>query len=144
MIEKLINLITGTTPKERALRNLRKALAFYYPEADTIQNMMDVQLEQWLATYPPTKLMQDIKANYIPSYINIEPAEPLPKIDPFIALGERYPLSEEELSIIHNKCRNDFKKLETVLQLMELTYLTDEDVLQQYDSLVIQFKNKLK
>jgi len=150
--DKLQNWFGKETAHQRALRKLREALCFLY--GPSMNDIREADLLKWMDLYPPGTGTKSQPVNYVHSYVEVKPAdEPARPADQEItdllpdvieALLKRYPLSEEELFKIYKRCGNNVVKLINALKLMEFTYKTDQEVLEEYDYLMQQYGNKLK
>lgn len=129
---------------KRAIKDLRKALS-HFKEVD---NISDDDLEMWVKEHITRLGTNEIAAVHsVPSYIEVKEAAPKPvteRDEIFRQLEAIYGLSEQELSLIYNKCGSDIKKTSYVVQMMALTFDTDDNIIANYQYFFDQLRYKLK
>lgn len=125
--------------KAKALRNLREALSVYF----TVQGT-DEELKEWIEEKKGVLRLSDKHEVLRPvSYVKVEKAgiSKTENLSPSIL--DEYGLTMDEYESIISKCDGDVGKAHRVIQMMAITYNSDDVVIADYDMLNDRLAHKL-
>ena len=129
------------------MRDLRRVLSVF----QDMQHVTDEHVLQWLKeNVYKIGGPNPIHVPQVPNYVSVEPASNLERPDgdtDFLremeTLQEFSDLELNDVKLIYDKCGKDIKKTSKVIQIMVITYNSDDDVLSNYDFYYEQLKHRL-